>query len=84
MPQAPPLEGTKLGLLHFFYIMPHYWVRFALWPVYCYLEFKLPYLKNLKMFSIRIEDLFEPISCKEKLIPNFHEIASNSHIHARS
>ena len=23
--------------------------------VYCYLEFKLPYLKNLKLFSIRVK-----------------------------
>ena len=29
--------------------------------VYCYLEFKLRYLKNLKLFSIRVKDLFEPI-----------------------
>ena len=30
-------------------------------PVYCYLEFKLSYLKNLKLFSIRVKELFEPI-----------------------
>ena len=29
--------------------------------VYCYLEFKLSYLKNLKLFSIRVKELFEPI-----------------------
>ena len=29
--------------------------------VYCYLEIKLRYLKNLKLFSIRVKDLFEPI-----------------------
>ena len=29
--------------------------------MYCYLEFKLHYLKNLKSFSIRIKELFEPI-----------------------
>ena len=29
--------------------------------VYCYLEFKLRYLKNLKLFSIRVKELFEPI-----------------------
>ena len=28
--------------------------------VYCYLEFKLSYLKNLKLFSIRIKELSEP------------------------
>ena len=27
--------------------------------VYCYLEFKLSYLKNLKLFSIRVKELFE-------------------------
>ena len=27
----------------------------------CYLEFKLRYLKNLKLFSIRVKELFEPI-----------------------
>ena len=29
--------------------------------VYCYLEFKLSYLKNLKLFSIRVKELFKPI-----------------------
>ena len=29
--------------------------------VYCYLEFKLSYLKNLKLFSMRIKELSEPI-----------------------
>ena len=29
--------------------------------VYCYLEFKLRYLKNLKLFSIRVKELFESI-----------------------
>ena len=29
--------------------------------VYCYIEFKLSYLKNLKMFSISVRQLFEPI-----------------------
>ena len=29
--------------------------------MYCYLEFKLCYLKNLKSFSIRVKELFEPI-----------------------
>ena len=28
---------------------------------YCYLEFKLSYLKNLKLFSIRVKELSEPI-----------------------
>ena len=29
--------------------------------VYCYHEFKLSYLKNLKLFSIRVKELSEPI-----------------------
>ena len=29
--------------------------------MYCYLEFKLSYLKNLKLFSIRVKELYEPI-----------------------
>ena len=29
--------------------------------MYCYLEFKLSYLKNLKLISIRVKELFEPI-----------------------
>ena len=29
--------------------------------VYCYLEFKLRYLENLKLFSIRVKELSEPI-----------------------
>ena len=34
--------------------------------VYCYLEFKLCYLKNFKLFSIRVKKLFEPIVFMEK------------------
>ena len=29
--------------------------------VYCYIEFRLSYLKNLKLFLIRFKGLFEPI-----------------------
>ena len=29
--------------------------------MYCYLEFKLRYLKNLKLFSIRVKEFFEPL-----------------------
>ena len=29
--------------------------------VYCYLEFKLRYLKNLKLFSVRVKELFDHI-----------------------
>ena len=34
--------------------------------VYCYLEFKLRYLKKLKLFSIRVKELFEPIVLRKK------------------
>ena len=34
--------------------------------MYSYLEFKLRYLKNLKLFSIRVKKLSEPIVCEEK------------------
>ena len=34
--------------------------------VHCYLEFKLHYLKNLKLFSIRVKELFEPIVLRKK------------------
>ena len=29
--------------------------------MYCYLEFKLHYLKNLKLFLIRVKEIFEPV-----------------------
>ena len=34
--------------------------------MYCYLEFKFRYLKNLKIFSIRVEEFFEPIDLRKK------------------
>ena len=34
--------------------------------VYCYLEFKHCYFKNLKLFSINIKQLFEPIVLRRK------------------
>ena len=34
--------------------------------VYCYLEFKLGYLKNVKLFLIRVKELFEPIVLRKK------------------
>ena len=34
--------------------------------VYCYLEFKLRCLKNLKLFSIRVRELFDPIVSRTK------------------
>ena len=37
------------------------WMLLAHRPLYCYLEFKLSYLKNLKLFTIRVKELSEPI-----------------------
>ena len=34
--------------------------------VYCYHEFKLCYLENLKLFSFRMKELFEPIVLQRK------------------
>ena len=34
--------------------------------VYCYPEFKLRYVKNLKLFLIRIKELLEPIVLRKK------------------
>ena len=34
--------------------------------MYCYLEFKLSYLKNLKLFSIRVKELSESIVIVKK------------------
>ena len=34
--------------------------------MHCYLEFKLRYLKSLKLFSIRVKELFKPIVLGEK------------------
>ena len=42
----------------------HNWVHFA--HLYCYPEFKLSYLKNLKLFSIRIKEMLEPIVLRNK------------------
>ena len=33
---------------------------------YCYHEFKLCYLKNQKLFSIRVKELLEPIVVRKK------------------
>ena len=34
--------------------------------MYCYLKFKLRYLKNMKLFTSTIQELFEPIVFREK------------------
>ena len=34
--------------------------------VYCYLKFRLGYLKNLRLFSIKVKELFEPIVMPKK------------------
>ena len=46
----------------------HNWVHFAhRLLVYCYLEFKLHYPKNLKLFSIKlVKELFEPLVLQKK------------------
>ena len=33
---------------------------------YCYLDFKLRYIKNRKLFQIRVKELFEPIGLRGK------------------
>ena len=44
------------------YLRGHNWVHFAhRLIVYSYLEFKLRCHRNLKLFSIRVKELFEPI-----------------------
>ena len=49
------------------YLRGHNWVHFAhRLIVFYYLEFKLPYLKNLKLFSIRVKELFESIVLRKK------------------
>ena len=68
-------------------------MHFAHRLLYCYLEFKLRYLKNMKLFSLRVKELFEPILLRRKgkrrlsdlnfnyvvidKISNFQEIAPN-------
>ena len=40
--------------------------------MYCYLEFKLRYLKNLKLFSIRVKELSEPIVLQLSTVVSFN------------
>ena len=48
-------------------LMSYIWVHFAIGhSIYCYLDFKLRYLKNLKLLSIRVKQLFDPIVCENK------------------
>ena len=57
---APPPCWKSPNMLHIL----KGWQLHAFSPlaiVYCYLEFKLRYLKNLKLFSIRVKELSEPI-----------------------
>ena len=50
---------------------------FCSWAiVYCYFEFKLSYLKNLKLFSIKVKELSEPIVLwrkKTSIISSFYK-----------
>ena len=49
-----PIKGSQLGAFC------------PLAIVLCYLEFKPCYLENLKLFSIRVKELFEPIVLRKK------------------
>ena len=44
----------------------HNWVHFTHRPSCCYLEFKLHYLQNLKLLSIRVKELFECIALRKE------------------
>ena len=45
----------------------HNWIHFAhRLLVYCYLDFKLRYLKSLKLFSISVKELFESTVLRKK------------------
>ena len=50
-----PFKGSQLGAFYTWVI------------VYCYVESKLRYLKHLKLFSIRVKELFEPIVLQKKV-----------------
>ena len=39
--------------------------------VHCYHEFKFCYLKNLKLFSVRVQELFELIVLRKKKAIDF-------------
>ena len=45
--------------------------------VYSYLEFKLRYLKNPKLFSIRVNELFEPRVLSEECTFSFLPVVSH-------
>ena len=60
--KAGCFERTRMASLR-----GHNWLHFTHRSiVYCSLEFKLCYLKNLKLFSIRVKELFEPIVLRRK------------------
>ena len=44
----------------------HNCVHFVQTIVYCHLQFELRYLKNLKLFLIRVKELLEPIVLRRK------------------
>ena len=45
----------------------HNWTHFVQRAiVYCYLEFELRYLENLKLFLIRVKEIFEPLVLQKK------------------
>ena len=49
-------------------------VHFAHNAIVYYLEFKLRYLKNMKLFSTRVKELFDPIVLREKKPTGFNSI----------
>ena len=54
----PGIEHVE-GVLSLKGLQLHAFSPYAI--VYCYLEFKLRYLKILKLFSIRVKELSQPI-----------------------
>ena len=62
-------------------------MHFAHRLVYCYHEFKLGYLKNQKLFSIRVNELFEPTVLRKKgdgfllFFKSRHVNATKSYLH---
>ena len=62
---------VSIKLMHLLFVSEQGWPSYldAFYPyaiVNCYIEFKLSYLKNRKLFSIRVKELFEPIVFSKK------------------
>ena len=54
LPERVNKKRVKFALRHL------NWMHFAIGHNICYIEFKLSYLENLKLFSIRVKELFKP------------------------